>query len=152
MYIELLKKLYYQERKKLEETGVYKQEAKFRLLQLKKSILSRVESRLTSTEILGRTDIAEEVKDNLLRENQNEDKFKKHLENTIDKELTDVENEEKEELRNMRYSPGEFADYLFQLEKVAALEDAISEVRLFPEDVFAEQEPFNEKKHGSQEP
>ncbi len=64
----------------------------------------------------------------------------------IDQELTSIETEETEEIRNARYNAEEFADYLLQLEKVAALEDAVSEARLLPEAVYEEQEYLNNKQ------
>ncbi|MFH1442262.1 MAG: hypothetical protein ABIH18_09540 [Candidatus Omnitrophota bacterium] len=146
MYIELLKELYYQERKKLESMWVYKQEAKLRMLRLRRNVLEKIESNLKVAQILGRNDIVEEVKDSLLREDKNEEVFKERIKNVIDQELTSLENEEKEEIRNARYNAEEFADYLLQLEKVTALEDAVSEARLFPEEIFNEQEYLNNKK------
>jgi len=146
MYTGLLKQLYYNERKKLESMWIYKQESKLRILKLRKSVLEKVESRMNIDEILGRSDIAEEAKDNLLRDGKNEDKFKERIGKDLDTELTDVKNEEERELKNANYSAEEFADYLLQLEKVALLEDAISEMRLFPEEVYLELSGINEKQ------
>lgn len=146
MYVELLKKLYYQERKKLESMWVYKQEAKLRMLRLRKGILEKLESNLKVSQVLGRNDIVEEVKDSLFREDKNEEIFKERIKNVIDQELTSLENEETEEIRNARYTAEEFADYLLQMEKVAALEDAVSEARLLPEAVYEEQEYLGSKK------
>lgn len=112
MYVELLKKLYYQERKKLESMWVYKQEAKLRMLRLRKNVLEKIESNLKVAQILGRNDIVEEVKDSLLREDKNEEIFKERIKNVIDQELTSIETEETEEIRNARYNAEEFADYL----------------------------------------
>lgn len=148
MYIELLKQLYYKERKTLEAMWIFKKESKIRLLQKRKSIIERVQSNLSISELLGRGDIAEETKDDLLRDGKNEDKVKERIEKNIKNELSEIENEEKEELKNKNYSPDEYADYLFQLEKVFALEDAISEERLFPEAVYEEQKTINEKGEG----
>lgn len=149
MYIELLKQLYYNERKKLEGMWVYKQESKLRILELRKSVLEKTRSRLMMNEVLGRNDIAEEVKDSLLRDGKNEDKFKERLDKKLGAELADIENSQEQELKNTRYSAEEFADYLLQLEKVALLEDAISEARLFPEEVYLEQVQLNEKQEVS---
>jgi hypothetical protein len=145
MYTELLKQLYFKERKILEAMWIFKKESKIRLLQKRKSIMERVQGNLSISELLGRSDIAEETKDDLLRDGRNEDRVKEHIEKNIEDELSEIENEEKEELKNKNYSPDEYADYLFQLEKVFALEDAISEERLFPEAVYEEQKVINEK-------
>lgn len=145
MYIELLKQLYYQERKKLEAMWIFKQESKIRLLKLRKTILERISERLTIDEISGRGDIAEEVKDSLLSNPDKEDKIRERLDKDKDDELLEIENAQKEELRSTNYNPQEYSDYLFQLEKVSALEDTISEERMFPEQVYEEQKFINEK-------
>lgn len=145
MYTELLKQLYYQERKKLEAMWISKQESKIRLLKLRKSILERIASRLTIEEISGRADISEKAKETLLDGAANEDKVLERLDKNNSAELDEIGAAEKEELRSATYPAQEYADYLFQLEKVSALEDAISEERLFPEQVYEEQKFINEK-------
>lgn len=151
MYSELLKQLYYKERKKLEAMWIYGQESKIRLLKLRKNILERAQSRLSTDEISGRADIAEEVKDKLLNDGINEDKMRKRLEKIKTSELTEIENEEKDEIGKAEYPAEEYADYLLQFEKILALEDAISEERLFPEQVYEEQKYLNEKKDSTKD-
>ncbi|MCX5705016.1 MAG: hypothetical protein NTZ92_03015 [Candidatus Omnitrophica bacterium] len=136
MYVDLLKQLYCKERKKLEEMEVFKQEGKLRLLKLRREMTSEIEEHLKIPVILGRTDIPEETKDNFIRDN--EDKIHEHIEKLIDEELTDVENGEKDELRNVRYSPSEYAEYLYQQERVQALEAELGACRLFPDEVYYE--------------
>lgn len=136
MYSELLKEQYYKERKKLEGMWIFKQESKLRFLKLKNDITDKLQDRLSIGELLGRADINEEVKDAMLREN--EDKVKERLDENIENERAGIVNEEKGELAGAKYSPGDYADYLFQLEMVYVLEDALSEERIFPEQVYLE--------------
>jgi hypothetical protein len=136
MDIELLKELYYKERKALEEMWVYNQEGKLQLLKLRKEIAERARSDLNITEILGRNDISDEIKEELLR--PNEDKTQEYLHKKIDADLNQIEEEEQGELKNARYSTAEYADYLYQLEKVLAIESALGENHLFPEMVYEE--------------
>ena len=136
MYTDLLKQLYCKERKKLEEMEVFKQEGKLRLLKLRRDITSEIEGHLKISVILGRADIPEETKENFIRDNG--DKVQEHIEKLIDEELTDVENDEKDELRNVRYSPSEYAEYLYQQERVQALEAELGACRLFPDEVYYE--------------
>lgn len=138
MYVDLLKELYYKERKKLEEMRVFQEESKLKFLRTKKDILGKIEDRLSISEISGRDDIAEEIKDNLLRNNNNENKLREHLDAVIRDELSDIDKEEKGELRNADYSADEFAEYLFQLEKVGLIEGELENNRLFPEEVYEE--------------
>lgn len=145
MYTELLKQLYYQERKKLEALWIFKQESKIRLLKLKKAILERVAGRLTREEISGRNDISDKAKDSLLDGGTTEDKMIERIDKNNSDELDEIGDAEKEELRTANYPAEEYADYLFQIEKVSALEDAISEERMFPEQVYEEQKFINEK-------
>jgi hypothetical protein len=144
MYLELLKELYYQERKKLEEMGVYKQEAKLKLIGFRRGIVDRAEENLTMSELLGRSDIAEEIKDNLLRDSGSEDKIKERLNTVVNEELSEIDNEQKEELKRAAYPASEFADYLYQLEKVSAIESELENNRLFPADVYIEQKEIQE--------
>lgn len=145
MYAELLKQLYYDERTKLEAMWVYKQEAKLRILKVKKAMVERAQGRLTNSEILGREDIAEEIKDNILRDGRNEERFRQRVDKNLDSEVNDIVTEEQRQLQSVNYSAEDFADYLLQLEKVAALEDIISEERMFPEAVYEEQRQLQEK-------
>ena len=144
MYAELLKELYYKERKKLEDMRVFKEESKLNLLMLRKDILNKIEDVLTIPEILGRNDITEEIKDNLIRDN--EDKITEHLDAIINDELSDIDKERKEGLRDANYSASDFADYLFQLEKVSAIESELENNRLFPEVVYEVQKGIVEGK------
>lgn len=146
MYPELLTELYYQERKKLEEMPVYKQEEKLKLIRLQRSVVDKAEINLTSSELLGRNDIAEEIKDNLLREPDNEDKIRERLNANISEDLSKIDDAQKEELGKVAYSASEFADYLYQLEKVAAIEIELENNRLFPEDVYNQQKEIMEGK------
>ena len=138
MYIDLLKELYYKERKKLEEMRVFQEESKLKFLRTKRDILGKIEDRLSISEISGRDDIAEEIKDNLLRDNNNENKLRERLDAVIKDELSDIDKEEKGELRKADYSADEFAEYLFQLEKVGLIEAELENNRLFPEEVYEE--------------
>jgi len=149
MYVELLKQLYYRERKKLQDMQVFKQESKLKLLRLKEDIITKAGETLTISEIEGRSDIKEEIKDKLLRDRHNADKITERLDAIIAEELTDIDNEEKEELKNASYSPSELAEYLLQLEKVNAIENELGNNRLFPDDVYNEQKETAEGKEGA---
>ena len=139
MYLELLKKLYYEERKKLEDLEVYKQEARLKFIELKRNMLQMTESHLSTSEIMGRQDIAEEVKDNLLRDDNNEIKIRERLEKLVQDDFLQLDNEGKEELRKAHYSAYDFAEYLYRLEKVTALQIELENNRLFVEAVYEEQ-------------
>lgn len=146
MYAELLKEFYYKERKKLEEMRVFKQESKLKFIRVKKDTLEKIEGRLSIAEIMGRNDITEEIKDNLLRNRNNEDKLSERLAALIEEELSGIEREEKEELRNADYSAYDFAEYLFQLEKVSVLEAELENNRLFADAVYEEQKEITKKE------
>lgn len=147
MYTNLLKELYYTERKKLEGMWIYKQEAKLHLLRFKKDSLNKIEGHLTISELLGRGDIADEIKDNLFRDRDNEDRFKDQLEKIINNEVSVIANEEKGELKNANYSPSEYADYLFQLEKVFAIHAELIDKGVFPEEAYTE---FNQEAENAE--
>ena len=146
MYAELLKEFYYKERKKLEEMRVFKQESKLKFIRVKKDTLEKIEGRLSIAEIMGRNDITEEIKDNLLRNRNNEDKLSERLAALIEEELSGIEREEKEELRNADYSAYDFAEYLFRLEKVSVLEAELENNRLFADAVYKEQKEITKKE------
>jgi hypothetical protein len=138
MYVELLKELYCQERKKLEEMWIYKQEAEFKLLKAKEDIVNQAKGHLSISELLGRADIPEEVKDNLLRNKDKEDKIMERLDAMVGDELTEIDRAKEAQLRNADYAPAEYAQYLYQLEKVFAIEAELENNRLFPEAVYEE--------------
>ena len=136
MYTELLKELYCKERLALEDMQVFKQEAKLKFLRFKRESIEKVEGRISIPEIDGRNDIAEEVKDALLRDADNEDKVKDRLDKLVGDNFAEIDNEEEQELKNANYSAAEFAEYVFQMEKVAAIEAELENNRLFPEAVY----------------
>jgi hypothetical protein len=142
MYFELLKKLYYQERAKLEESWIYKQEAKLQIINLKKKMLERLESGMQVSEIVGREDITEGVKDTLLRDGDNEDKVQERLDKNLKDSRESLTREEEDELQNARYSPQEYADYLFQAEKVFLLEAELAERNPYCDEIYKEQKTF----------
>jgi hypothetical protein len=147
MYIELLKKLYYQERKKLELLAISEKESRIRLLKKKRDVVERLQERLTISELMGRSDILDEVKDTVIRDQ--EDKLKESLGKKLDEESVTLEAQEQEELTGLNYTPEDYAEYLVQFEKVYALEDILSEERLFPDSVYEEQKLIFEKIKGS---
>ena len=148
-YRDLLKALYCKERAKLESMPIFEQESKMRLLRLKGSVTERAGSRLTLQELLGRIDISEETKNDLLRDGKNDEIVQDRLNKCLDDEFAAISSEEEAEIKNCGYPADEFADYLFQMEKVSALEDVLSEERLFPEDVYAEYKFVSEKNKTS---
>jgi hypothetical protein len=139
MYLDLLKKLYYEERKKLEGMWIYRQETKLKVIRLKKFIIEKLEKDLNVSELEGRDDIAEEIKDRLLRDGNNQYKVEERLSKNIQEEILAVSKDEQEELRNTNYNADEYADYLLQSEKVYALEAEMIEKGLYPEGVYGEQ-------------
>ncbi|MFA5008153.1 MAG: hypothetical protein WC546_02910 [Candidatus Omnitrophota bacterium] len=144
MYLELLKKLYYEERKKLESMWIYKQEMKLKIIQFRKRMLEKLESCLTINEIAGRSDIMEQIKDNLFRDAEHSDKLQVRLDFNASDERKRLEEEERQELANANYNPDEYADYLFQAEKVYTIEAEMAEKGLYPEAVY------NEEGHAGQ--
>lgn len=139
MYLELLGNLYYRERKKLEDMWVYQQESKLRVLGMRARITQDLESALTVQQIKGRADIAEEIKEKMLFDNENADKIEIRMAENIASETVANEKETQAEMSLARYSAVEFADYLFQLEKVYALERVLEEEKLYPQAVYEEQ-------------
>ena len=144
MYLELLKKIYYEERKKLEGMWIHKQEMKLKIIQFRKQILEKLESCLNITEICGRSDIPEEIKDNLFRDAESSDKLQARLDFDTTDERKKLEEEERQELKNANYDPVEYADYLFQAEKVYTIEAEIAEKGLYPEAVYNEEKELGE--------
>ncbi len=138
MYLDELKSAYYQERKKLDTMACASSEAKLRFLKLRADMLERMEANLSLGELDGRNDIHEEIKERYLRERANGGKFETRIREDLDAERDALENELKDALREVDYSPQEYADYLFQMEKVFALENALLEEKAFPDQVFYE--------------
>lgn len=146
MYLELLKKIYYEERKKLESMWIHKQEMKLKVIQFRKQMLEKLENCLNITEISGRGDIPEGIKDNLFRDAEHSDKLQSRLDFNTTDERKKLEEEERQELNNANYNPVEYADYLFQAEKVYTIEAEMAEKGLYPEAVYNEQKELTEQK------
>ncbi len=146
MDLNLLKELYFKEYKKLEEMWIFKQESKIQFLKLRKEIIDKAKEHLSIGEISGRSDISEEVKEKVIY--PNEEKINDRLDSNIDEDLTQIENEEKDEVRAANYQVSEYADYLYQLEKVTAIEGELENNRLFPADVYTEMKWKEEKQRG----
>jgi hypothetical protein len=138
MYADLLKEIYFRERQKLEGMRICQQEAKMRMLRLLGEVTDQVQGVLTLGEIEGRNDIHEVVKEQLLRIQENANQIEERLETIADEEREVLAKAVEVEAKNIDYSPSEYADYLYQLEKVYALETALTEEKLFPEAVYAE--------------
>ena len=145
-YIELLKKSYYAERKKLEEMWIFNQNGKLRFLALKKEMLDKVKENLSLSQILGRGDITEDTKENLLRDPESSEKIEEYLNKAIESEFSDIEKDEEAELKNAQYSGDDYAQYLLQLEKVNALEAELENNRMFSDMVYEEQRAIVEGK------
>jgi hypothetical protein len=149
MYLELLGKLYYRERKMLEDMWVYQQETKLKILGMRKRITQELESSLSVNQIKGRADIIDEIKEKMLFDNENADKLEMRMSENIEKEITATDKETQEELSRAHYSAAEYADYLFQSEKVYALERILEEEKLYPQGVYYEQKRLFEAKDAS---
>lgn len=145
-YIELLKDTYYKERKQLEEMSIFNQEGRLRFLALRKEMLDTVKSNLSISEMLGRKDITEDAKENLLRDRDKAEKIEKYLDKAIEDEFSNIENDEKIELDNSKYSHEDYAQYVLQLERVNALEAELETNRLFPDMVYEERRAIIENK------
>lgn len=138
MYLDKLKELYYHERLKLEEMDIFTKESEFQILRLRTDILEKLENRLSISELEGREDIKEEIKDALLRDPDKQEKVAERIQNNIENERQMLANEEKDNLKRLGYSPEDYANYIYQSEKVFLLENALEEERLFPSDVYEE--------------
>ncbi|MFA6281479.1 MAG: hypothetical protein WCY05_03135 [Candidatus Omnitrophota bacterium] len=139
MYITLLKKTYYEERQKLESMWIHKQEMKIKIIQFRKRMIKRLESCMDVNEISGREDASELVKENFFSDADKTDKLQERLNFNIADERKKIEKEEADEARNVNYNPTEYADYLFQAEKVYSIEGELAEKGFYPEQVYYEQ-------------
>ncbi|MDD5281420.1 MAG: hypothetical protein PHC37_01020 [Candidatus Omnitrophica bacterium] len=148
MQKDLLKEFYLKERKKLEDGSVFKHEEKLKFLNFKKEILSKAVENLNIPQILGRADILEEAKDTLIRDRGNADKIDEDFSNLIGAELSAVEKELEEAFEDAKYPHLEFAEYLFQLEKVSMIEGELENNQLIPEAIYEEQKDTKEKTGG----
>jgi single-stranded DNA-specific DHH superfamily exonuclease len=146
MYIGLLKKIYYQERSKLESIWIHKQEMKLRVVQFHKRMIEKLENCMNVNEISGRDDMADAVKENLLSDADKGDRLQARLDLNIAEERKNIEKEAEDEARNANYNPEEYADYLFQAEKVYAIESELAEKGFYPEQVYFEQGLENKNK------
>jgi len=146
-YIELLKESYYKERKKLEQMWIFNQDGKLRFLALQKEMLNKAKENLSISQMLGRGDITEEIKENLLRERDKAEKIEEYLSKAIENEFSDIEKDEKEELKKSQYSCDDYAQYMLQLEKVNALEAELENNRILSDMVYEEQKAIVEGKN-----
>jgi len=138
MFSDLLKEIYFRERRKLEGMRICQQEAKMRMLRLLGEVTDHVRGVLTLGEIEGRCDIHEAVKDQLFRVQENASQIEERLDTIAEEEREVLARAVEAETKNIDYAPSEYADYLHQMEKVYALETALTEEKLFPEAVYAE--------------
>lgn len=146
-YVELLKESYYKERKKLEEMWIFKQEGKLRFLAAKKDMLDKAKKNLSVLEMLGRGDITEDIKENLLRDQGKAKRIEKYLSDAIENEFSSIENDEESELKNSQYSCDDYAEYLLQLEKVNALEAELEYYHIFSDVAYEEQRVIDEGRN-----
>ncbi|MDP2923494.1 MAG: hypothetical protein Q8O30_07235 [Candidatus Omnitrophota bacterium] len=125
---------------------------KLKVIKLRGAILGKLGNYLTISELEGRGDITEEVKDRMLRDRDNADKVEERLYKNTQDEIASINREEQEELKNTNYNADEYADYLFQAEKMYAIETELAEKGLYPEGVYNEQKESqtdNEAFHSS---
>ena len=146
MYLELLKKIYYEERQKLESMWIHKQEMKLKVVQFRKRMIEKLESCMNLNEISGREDMPETIKDNLFSDADKTDKLQERLNFNVACERKKIEKEEEEEAKNANYNPEEYADYLFQAEKVYIIEAELAEKGFYPEQIYYEQKVDVEEK------
>ncbi len=146
-YVELLKESYYKERKKLEEMWIFKQEGKLRFLAAKKEILDKAKINLSISQMLGRVDITEDIKDSLLRDQDKAERIEEYLSKAIENEFSGIEKDEEEEVKNSQYSHDDYAAYILQLEKVNALEAELENNRIFPDMAYEEQKAIDQNKN-----
>ncbi len=147
MYIELLKKIYCEERKKLEGMWIHNQEIKLKIIQFRKRMIEKLENCLNVNEIAGRGDMVQAVKDSLFEDPDKTDRLQERLNFNIADERKKIEGEEEEEAKNANYNPEEYADYLFQAEKVYAIEMELADKGFYPEQVYGEQETDGSDKN-----
>ncbi|MFA4889493.1 MAG: hypothetical protein WC628_07995 [Candidatus Omnitrophota bacterium] len=148
-----LKELYLKERKKLEVMPVYQQQSKIQFVLLKKKILTKAKENLSISEIEGREDIDEEVKDILIRDLDKRRKLEERISDIIEEELNAIDQEESDERKSANYEPREFGEYLLQLEKVSGLEGAIVEAQSYPnlvsDNIYGEEDTSEPKESAS---
>jgi len=145
-YLELLKESYYQERKKLEQMCIFNQVGKLKFLAIRKEMLDKAKENLSISQMLGRGDITEDIKENLLRDRDKAERIEEYLNKAIESEFSDIEKDEETELRNSQYSCDDYAQYMLQLEKVNALEAELENNRLLPDMAYEEQKVIIEGK------
>ena len=108
--------------------------------------MDKVKENLSLSQILGRGDITEDTKENLLRDPESSEKIEEYLNKAIESEFSDIEKDEEAELKNAQYSGDDYAQYLLQLEKVNALEAELENNRMFSDMVYEEQRAIVEGK------
>lgn len=146
-YLELLKESYYKERQNLEGMWIFNQDGKLKFLALQKEMLDKAKDSLSISQMLGRGDITEDIKENLLRDREKSERIEKYLNKAIVSGFLDIEKKEESELNNSRYSCEDYAQYMLQLEKVNALESELENNHLFPGEVYEEQKVIVEGKN-----
>jgi hypothetical protein len=146
-YLELLKESYFKERKNLEQMWIFNQDGKLKFLALQKEMLDKAKDSLSISQMLGRGDITEDIKENLLRDREKSERIEKYLNKAIVSGFLDIEKKEESELNNSRYSCEDYAQYMLQLEKVNALESELENNHLFPGEVYEEQKVIVEGKN-----
>ena len=146
-YLGLLKASYYKERQNLEGMWIFNQDGKLKFLALQKEMLDKAKDSLSISQMLGRGDITEDIKENLLRDREKSERIEKYLNKAIVSGFLDIEKKEESELNNSRYSCEDYAQYMLQLEKVNALESELENNHLFPGEVYEEQKVIVEGKN-----
>jgi hypothetical protein len=150
-HTDLLAEHYFQERKILEEMWIFKQEAKLRLARLKNEILTKIQENIGVDQLEGRADIDQEIKEDLFGDRAKRDKFEQHLAALLDREFDASKDEIKNEISQSKYSPSEYAEYLFRLAKVNFLESELENNRQFPDAIYEEKIRISEEKKQQKE-
>jgi hypothetical protein len=78
-----------------------------------------------------------------LLDNEKSDVLQQRLDLDFEQERKKLEEEEKAAARDANYNPRDYADYLFQAEKMYLLEAELSERGLYPEQVYIEQKELS---------
>jgi len=152
MYLDtdLLKKWYYEERKRLEALPAFEREALLAFVNVKKRIATEVKWDLTSAETLvGKPYVTTHIKKMLFADNQAKQAVCSYIDGENEKERAGVQQEWEDALTGNRQKiPDDvraYGDFFAQLEKVEKIETELKARGINPEEVYADMARKDEK-------
>lgn len=139
----LLKKWYYEERKKLESLPAFEREALLAFVNIKKRIATEIKWDLTSAETLvSRPYIATHLKQMLFPDNKSKQEMCGYIDGENEKERAAVGQEWEDALMGNRQKiPDDvraYGDFFAQLEKVEKIETELKTRGINPEEVYSD--------------